>query len=382
MPKRKQNRNQLIQKRKQEQEAKDQEFAREREITKNRKILGAIFKEELETKNRERKLELAKRKEREAILPSFEIKRHDDFADPRIIAAIPSAWKRIVDSPELTDDKLEDLQRARKLGFFRSKNGPFQWGLWFGSFLHSELAKNFEPATLRRVDLAVTPYDDSWRVQLDVQSLEPIRGFVACSPKRPRILLPEGEFVVAYNLKDDDHFIRRFEERTVIDPNGYEEKGQIFCNLYNRKYFELIKLPDNQYAARLWDWCNPPLRIGSLWKELLGNKVQLTTTIAGTQFFDGKEGRGHYLVGYCPIDVGKLASGYAILNTLLLPGMDNTPEAQILTRGLNTRELLAFQQRAQQQTMRNLNLGEDFSTIRLYHQHVPQVCLLSQRVFN
>lgn len=382
MPKPNQNRSQLIQKRKREQEAKNQEHNKERQIIKNRKILGETLKEELETKNQERKLELAKRKELEAILPSFEIKRHDDFADERIIEAIPAAWKRIIDSRELTSDKLEDLKRARRLGFGSCNYGPFPWATWLGSFLLRELAKDFELATLRRIDVAVNPTSrNQSHVLLDIRSLESVKPFVACSPKKPTIKLPAGEFVVAYNLRKGDHFISQFEERAVNDPNDYDDKGKIFSNLYRRTYFDPIQLPDKQWAARLWDFCNVLQPIGALWNELLGDSVSVTTTDEGMQFFVGKEGLAYYLMGYCPINETQLSSGYAIFNTFLHPGMDNTPKAAVLMRGLNTYEKSEFQKRAEQQTMRNLNHGKDFSTIRAYHQLVPQVRLLNNDVF-
>lgn len=381
MTKQTQNRNLLSQKRKKEQDAKNQERDGEREKIEKRKNLEAILKENLDAKNRERKLERAKRKELEAILPTYEIKLHD-VADPRIVDAVHAAWKRIIDAPELTGKKFDDLKKAKTLGFGKSEYGSFLWGVWLGNFLLRELAKDFEPATLRRIDVDVVPTSrNQSHVLLDIRSLERVKGFVACSPKKPTIKLPGGEFVVAYNLGKDDHFISRFEERAVVDPNDYDDKGKIFSNLYRRTYFDPIQLPDKQWAARLWDFCNVLQPIGELWKELLGDSVRVTTTFQRTQFFDGKEGRAYYLMGYCPINEDRLSSGYAIFNTFLHPGMDNTPEAAVLMRGLNTNEKCEFQKRVEQQTMRNLNQGKDFTTIRAYHQQVPQVRLLNNDVF-
>ncbi len=229
---------------------------------------------------------------------------------------------------------------------------------------------------LRRIDVQVmAPPDTRSHVKIEIRVLESVKGFVACSPSKPKVMLSNGEFIVAFNLKDDDHFIRRLEERTVVFPDHYFSKGQVFACLYRWKRFDTITLPSGQSAIRLWNWCDPKIPIGSLWKELLGAKTKIVDMM-GIEFFESDLGTAYYLVGYCPIDESKLSSGYAILNTLLLPGMENTPEAQAMQNGLNTIARVEFQRRAEQQTMANLNVRKDFSVVREYHRHVPQVRFL------
>jgi hypothetical protein len=99
------------------------------------------------------------------------------------------------------------------------------------------------------------------------------------------------------------------------------------------------------------------------------------------RFYCSYEGTAHYLVGYCPIDERSMEKGVAVLNTLLLPGMDNTPEFQATQKGMITTERVAFQQRVLSMTMKNLTDTKDFSLLREFHRHVPQVRMLKERVF-
>lgn len=318
---------------------------------------------------------------KEAILPTYSIIELDT-APERVVEAIQDAWKRIAQAPELRGSKLEDLATAKKQGFYRSKYGPFNWVMWLGTFLFRELVRDISPVILRRIDVQVAESPSARsHVTIEIRVLESVKGFVACSPSKPKVTLPNGEFVVAFNLRDDDHFIRRLEERTVDEPDHYLSKGQVFACLYRWKLFDPVNLPSGQPALRLWNWCDPKVPVGSLWKELLGSEIRISETW-GIQFFESELGRAYYLVGYCPIDESKLSSGYAVLNTLLLPGMDNTPEARAMQKGLDTKDRINFGKQAEQQTMKNLNFQKDFSVVREYHKHVPQVRFFAAPVFD
>ncbi len=318
---------------------------------------------------------------KEAFLPTYSIVELDPAPD-RVVGAIKDAWIRIAQAPELRGEKLEDLKTAKKQGLYRSKYGPFNWVTWLGTFLFRELVRDISPVVLRRVDVEVIATDDlRSHVEIRIRALESVKGFIACSPSKPKVTLPNGEFVVAFNLRDDDHFIRRLEERTVVYPEHYLSKGQVFACLYRWKLFDPIILPSGQPALRLWNWCDPKVPVGSLWKEFLGSEIKISDTL-GIQFFQSELGLAYYLVGYCPIDESKLSSGYAVLDTLLLPGMDNTPEARAMQKGLDTKERINFEKQAEQQTMKNLNLQKDFSIVREYHKHVPQVRFFSDTVFD
>lgn len=317
----------------------------------------------------------------EAILPTFSIGEINP-APEQVLGAIRDAWKRISQAPELCGDKLEDLTTARKYGFYRSKYGPLNWGAWLGTCLFRELVVEVPPVVLRRIDVQViaTP-DPRSHVTIEIRVLESVKGFIVCSPFKPKVTLPHGDFVVAFSLRDDDHFIRRLEERTVVHPEHYLSKGQVFACLYRWKLFDPVVLPSGQAALRLWNWCDPKTPVGSLWREFLGPEIRVGDML-GVQYFESDSGTAYYLVGYCPINEKKFSTGYAVLNTLLLPGMENTPEARAMMKGLDTRERIKFAKQAEQQTMQNLNLQKDFSVVREYQKHVPQVRYFSEPVFD
>jgi ATP phosphoribosyltransferase regulatory subunit HisZ len=71
----------------------------------------------------------------------------------------------------------------------------------------------------------------------------------------------------------------------------------------------------------------------------------------------------------------------AVLNTLLLPGMDNTPEFHAMVKGREGRETVAFQRNVLSMTMKNLTDTNDFSLLREFHRHVPQVRMIKEKVF-
>lgn len=317
----------------------------------------------------------------ESIWPTFEVICIDQVSD-RVIEAVNSAWKRAALSKELQGEMLVDLQKANKFGFLQSRYRPIGWSMIFGRLIYSELQKILEPVILRRIDVEVhAPVQNFNPVLLKVRELDFVEPFVACSPKQPKIRIGDEEFVVAFNLRDDDHFVRRLEERTVVDSSAYICKGQVFACLYNWQHFEVFELPNGQLATRLWNWCDPRTPLGPLWKELLGDEVELTD-YGPLQFFDSKLGRAYYLVGYCPISEKYFSRGFAVLNTLLIPGMGNTPEASVIQRGMSTTERYAFDKQAARQSMRELSIQKEFSFVRQCHRHVPQVKIISEDVFS
>ena len=335
-----------------------------------------------ERKQLERRAKADDIQRRQNAFPKYTIKNIDE-APPRLIEAVHEAMQAIPLAPELTDEKLNDLKVAKDRGFSQTDFGLFTWASWLGELIYRELQSRLQPALLRRCDVQCVPTGDrAAPILLEVRHLESVKGFVACSPLRPTIDLPSGSYTVAFNLRDDDHFIRRLEERTVAVPAAYACKGQVFLSLYRWQFFDPIVLPNGQYAARLWNWCDPQIALAEVWRDLLGEQARVTgSMVRGAQFFDSDSGRAYYLVGYCPIDESEFRNGYAILKTLLTPGMDNTPECQIVERGMDTRQRAEMKRRAAQQTMRELTISEDFSLIRQYHRSVPQVRFISQVVF-
>jgi hypothetical protein len=79
-----------------------------------------------------------------------------------------------------------------------------------------------------------------------------------------------------------------------------------------------------------------------------------------------------YRLGYCPLGIeGEFASAM----TLLLPGMSNTPEGELIRRsGLPRRERLRMRSQVNALNFRQLLTDRDFSLLRWFHEHgIPQV---------
>ncbi len=322
------------------------------------------------------------RRLRSRIIPTHEIVEIDD-APVAVRDAISKAIARVAVADELSGRKLEDLHLAYKVGFFNSEFGPLNWSMWLGELLHRELRETLPLSLVRRFDVHVSATNaPTSHLRLEFRCLKPLRDFCVCAPSEPTIELPSGTFRVAYSLRNDDHFIKRLEERTAVAPESYCGKAMVFACLYRWQYFDPIVLHNGQHAARLWNWCDPAIACGALWKALLPVDFPVVTDIAGSKFFESDEGRAHYLVGYCPISEASVGRGYITLNTLLLPGMDDTPEERILKRGLKTEVRCRFEKTAARQTARELNSTMDFSVIRQYHEHVPQVKLIKESVFD
>ncbi|MDV6034665.1 MAG: hypothetical protein F9B45_32155 [Phycisphaera sp. RhM] len=215
------------------------------------------------------------RRRRDAF-PRYKIINIDE-TPPRLIEAIHDAMQEIPLAPEFTEEKLKDLNVAKHRGFYQTDYGPQNWERWLGELIYRELHARVKPALLRRCDvLCVATSERAAPIQLEVRHLESVKGFVACSPMRPTIDLPSGSYTVAFNLRDDDHFIRRLEERTVVNPAVDACKGHVFLSLYRWQYFDPVQLPDGQYAARFWNWCDPQTPLAEVWHDLLGEQARIT----------------------------------------------------------------------------------------------------------
>lgn len=322
------------------------------------------------------------RKVRTRMFPTHEIVEIDE-APIEVRDAVNEAIARVPLANELSGAKLEDLHLARTVGFFGSEYGPLNWSRWLGELLHRELRQMLPISSFRRCDVdVVATASPTSHIRIEIRCLKRLKDFCVCAPSGPTIELPAGPFRVAYSLRNNDHFITRIEERTAVAPESYYGKAMVFACLYRWQYFDPTLLPNGQQAARLWNWCDPTIPCGALWKALLPPSFPIVTDIAGCKYFESDEGRAHYLVGYCPLREESSGKGYVTLNTLLLPGMDNTPEAAFLKRGLSTEDRCKFEKTAARQTARELNNTMDFSVIHRYHEVVPQVKLIKESVFD
>lgn len=99
------------------------------------------------------------------------------------------------------------------------------------------------------------------------------------------------------------------------------------------------------------------------------------------QWLQTDNGIAHYLVGYAPIDERELSNGTAVLKTLLLPGMENTPEEWTLFRGRSSIDRDKIGKLIGNATLRSLSESEDLSILFQLHSICPQVKLIPDIVF-
>jgi hypothetical protein len=305
-----------------------------------------------------------------------------DPIEDSIQEKIQLAYNKIRDVSDLPLEFEQALKKARYDGLFRTTIAPINLAIDIKNLLYKQLLELLPQTTLRHLGVQVAPLERvPSAIEIQVRSLEYVSPFKYRSPLRPTIKVDDKDLSVVYHLRDDDHFTRRLEERTVRDPSNPLCKDQVFGFLYYCCHFDLVSLPNGQLAARLWNWCDPDIPLSGFWNEVLGDSCDVIG-LEGMSFFCSNEGLAYYLVGYCPIDEQSMEKGIAVLNTLLLPGMDNTPEFRATQRGMSTTERVAFQQRVlEMMTMKNLTDTKDFSLLREFHRHVPQVRMIKEKVF-
>ena len=305
-----------------------------------------------------------------------------DPVDRSITAKVRDAWNQLKSHDGLSTELEQDLKRARYHGLFRTDCGALPWSIKLQELLFLELSRKLAPCELRLLGTKVVPECTvPSKVRIEIRSLERLDSFCYRSPLRPKVTIQGQSLELAYNLKDDDHFTRRLEERTVYDPSRIFGKDQVFGFLYYYDYFDLITLPSSQPAIRLWNWCDPKIRLSKFWSEVLTDTVDVASDLTGRSFYTSQEGTAYYLVGYCPINEARIEKLQAVLSTLLLPGMGNTPEAYELTKGISTAERARFDKQVEYMTITNLTDTMDFSLLREFHMKIPQVKMIKEQVF-
>jgi hypothetical protein len=304
-----------------------------------------------------------------------------DPIEDSIQEKIQLAYNKIRDVSDLPLEFEQALKKARYDGLFRTTIAPINLAIDIKNLLYKQLLELLPQTTLRHLGVQVAPLERvPSAIEIQVRSLEYVSPFKYRSPLRPTIKVDDKDLSVVYHLRDDDHFTRRLEERTVRDPSNPLCKDQVFGFLYYYCHFDLVSLPNGQLAARLWNWCDPDIPLSVFWGEILKDSC-VVTGMDRMRFYCSDEGIAHYLVGYCPIDERSIEKGMAVLNTLLLPGMDNTPEFHAMVKGREGEETVAFQRNVLSMTMKNLTDTKDFSLLREFHRHVPQVRMIKEKVF-
>jgi hypothetical protein len=195
------------------------------------------------------------------------------------------------------------------------------------------------------------------------------------------LLIGDSEKTVVFS----SHALEQIEERAVIDSKRYVEKGFFFAIPYSYRRFELVKLPSGQDAIQIWNWCDPNMFLGKLFFELIGpGNAKMHRTSDGRILFIRDQEAFFYLVGYCPLDVHDKDANYVVCKTLLLPGMDNTPEhlAFLRSKKRDTIERAEFGKRVGKSTFKHLFQSKDFNVFRELHGYVPQVKPIPGEVFH
>ncbi|HJN08401.1 MAG TPA: hypothetical protein QF564_06895 [Pirellulaceae bacterium] len=158
------------------------------------------------------------------------------------------------------------------------------------------------------------------------------------------------------------HAIERLCERTLYDPTGYGGIMQAFLmcstHLLVRSYVNR-----DQWGMAIFCPCISDLA------EFLAAKVL------------GEYDRGQeylYRVGYCPV---VFSDDLAVAKTLLVPGMEGTPEYEKTLRphAHSHEEKRAIRQAIGELTFRNLIERQDCSWMRQFHEDgIPQVMTLTE----
>lgn len=295
---------------------------------------------------------------------------------------VKAAWSALYAEQCLDETYLKYLKISRRRGFEDHKS-RFALALYLGQKLYDELANRINQTELRAFDAEVLPRNKPEAyIEIRVRELQRVTSTVMCSPLMPRLSLDGIQRVVAFNFNKDDHFIRRIEERTVLSPDDYASKGQAFNCLWGWQYFEVVKLRNGQSAVRLWNICDASIRLSKLWEELLPKDIKIQK-FGTTRFYCANGAFAYYLVGYCPITEKSFgAEKYAVLNTLLLPGMRNTPEEEKLVKGKSKSEVTAMEDWIGQQTLAEISRSDDYTLTKMCHEIEPQVKMISSRVFH
>lgn len=134
--------------------------------------------------------------------------------------------------------------------------------------------------------------------------------------------------------------------------------------------------------ARIWNWCDPSTFLGPLHAELLGSSAT-PRQIGGWPYIESGGTLCYYLVGYCPIQLSDKFPGYAVFNSLWLPGMQHTPEYDSIVseRRLDSVDRGKLDKRVSATMMKRLEKSRDFEAIRMLHQYAPQVKPIQAKVF-
>lgn len=296
-----------------------------------------------------------------------------------LIDEVKRSIEKLIDSAALDKNLRKNLSAVRT-GKYQRNPRKTDLSVRLGNLVYELLNVNFQSIHRMAYDIE---FDVGQRnpkcLTVIFRALDAPTSRVFCSPKRYTVEFDGRPLIVAYS----DHAIERIGERTVIAPGSYIDRGKTFAFPYRHQYFELVFLPNREPALKIWDYCNPDTFLGSIHAELLGPDIA-TGKVEGFPYFSIGGKLCYYLVGYCPATARADLPEYLVLKTLLLPGMENTPEFDrfVRSRRLDTKARMEFCKRVGRASFAGLQKSRDFDLIRLLHEFAPQVKAIGDEVFD
>lgn len=337
----------------------------------------------LEKRRLKKAKESQRRKQWELVLRNRtafpEIIYQTNNASGLLVDEVKRVVAELIDSPRLNKQLRSDLNAVR-CGTYRQAPNQTDLSIRLGSLIYQHLEVNFQAIHRMAYDIEFdVGRRNLKRVTVIFRALDSPASRLFCSPKRFSVELDCRSLVIAFH----SHALERIGERTVVDPVSYADRGKTFAFPYRYKHFEFVNLANGQPAIKVWDFCNPSTFLGTIHTELLGPSVT-SGKVAGFPFLALGGEVCYYLVGYCPVEEWPSLPGYLILKTLLLPGMENTPEFEryVRDRRPDTKARADFGKRVRRATYAGLEKDRDFDLIRLLNELVPQVKTFNNVVFD
>jgi len=333
------------------------------------------------TKQEDRSRQWAKQKQRRADFPDV-IYLDEDSTPEQLFDQVKSIISTLPTSAEFPRELRRALNDVKNGTKRRRKRVPLQdrLDMKLGSFVYSRLEKSFQTIYRLAHDVEFdVDVRNPRKITVQFRSLEQVCSRIFCSPRQHKLDLDGEQFIAAFR----NHTIERIGERTVMNPDQYACRGQAFAIPYRCQYFDGIKLPNGQPAAKIWNWCDPTTFLGKLHAELLGPKATARQH-NGWPYFEMNGELCYYLVGYCPIKRREDLPNYAVLESLWIPGMDKTPEFVQYTRQhrLDTVARMNLSKRVAKMTYARLFEHRDFDLIREFHKITPQVRTIKEEVYD
>ncbi|HEY1191514.1 MAG TPA: hypothetical protein VGE74_28025 [Gemmata sp.] len=188
-------------------------------------------------------------------------------------------------------------------------------------------------------------------------------GSVYHSRRRPTVRVGGRDLVVGFS----DHAVRRVCDRAAFNWRTYAGSGHAFAYLDDCVYFEDVSPLFGEPCFAVYGQCAPGFVGGALAERVLGRPVAPRDHL-------------YYRIGYCP---SVIEGGFLKAKTLLLPGMDRTPEGRALENAQLPPLLKASLRASLELFFAPGRLSTDVLTVQgWFHRNgVPQVVSIDRPVF-